>query len=523
MSTNITTLVITDGTDTDTINLVGNYTTTTVWNFSDDSHGGTLISEAPTVVVSGSSATLTAGQIDTITFAFSGAVTGFDLSDVSVTGGALSNLQPVAGDPTHYTAVFTPAAGVNTQTAQIQVLAGGWTDVAGNAGTASNTLAITEDTQAPTVVVSGSSATLAAGETATITFAFSGAVTGFDLSDVSVTGGALSNLQSVAGDPTHYTALFTPTAGVNTQTAQIQVLAGGWSDAAGNAGTASNTLSISEDTRAPTVVVSGSSTSLAAGQTATITFAFSEAVSGFGLSDVSVTGGALSNLQPVAGDPTHYTATFTPAAGFQGSGSVQVLASASGTASWTDTAGNAGSASNILSISEDTQAPTVVVSGSSATLAAGETATITFAFSGAVTGFDLSDVSVTGGALSTLQPVAGDPTHDTAIFTPAAGVNTQTAQIQALAGGWTDVAGNAGTASNTLSITEDTQAPTVVVSGSSATLAAGETATITFAFSGAVTGFDLSDVSVTGGALSDLQPVAATPRTIRPYSRRRPG
>ena len=197
---------------------------------------------------------------------------------------------------------------------------------------------------------------------------------------------------------------------------------------------------------------------------------------------------------------------------------IQVLAGG-----WTDVAGNAGTASNTLSITEDTQAPTVVVSGSSATLAAGETATITFAFSGAVSGFDLSDVSVTGGALSNLQPVAGDPTHYTAIFTPAAGVNTQTAQIQVLAGGWTDAAGNAGTASNTLSITEDTQAPTVVVSGSSATLAAGETATITFAFSEAVTGFDLSDVSVTGGALSDLQPVASDPRTIRPYSRRRRG
>ena len=83
---------------------------------------------------------------------------------------------------------------------------------------------------------------------------------------------------------------------MNTQTAQIQVLAGGWSDASGNAGTASSTLSITEDTKAPTVVVSASSTTLAVGQTDTITFAFSEAVTGFDLSDVSVTGGTLSNL-----------------------------------------------------------------------------------------------------------------------------------------------------------------------------------------------------------------------------------
>ena len=73
---------------------------------------------------------------------------------------------------------------------------------------------------------------------------------------------------------------------------------------------------------------------------------------------------------------------------------MQVLASGTGTSSWTDAFGNAGTASNTLSITEGTQAPTVVVSGSSTTLAAGQTETITFAFSGAVTGFDLADVSV---------------------------------------------------------------------------------------------------------------------------------
>ena len=331
----------------------------------------------------------------------------------------------MTGDPTHYTATFTPTANFQGS-GSVQVLASGsggvsWTDAAGNAGTASSTLSITENTQAPTVVVSASSATVKAGQTDTITFAFSAAVTGFDLSDVSVTGGTLSNLQPVTGDPTHYTATFTPTAGVNTQTAQIQVLAGGWSDASGNAGTASSTLSITEDTKAPAVVVSASSTTLAVGQTDTITFAFSEAVTGFDLSDVSVTGGTLSNLQPVTGDPTHYTATFTPTANFQGSGSVQVLASGSGGVSWTDAAGNAGTASSTLSITENTQAPTVVVSASSATVKAGQTDTITFAFSAAVTGFDLSDVSVTGGTLSNLQPVTGDPTHYTATFTPTAG------------------------------------------------------------------------------------------------------
>jgi len=46
-NTNITTLVITGGTNTDTISLLGNYTINTAWHLSGDGHGGTIVSEAP--------------------------------------------------------------------------------------------------------------------------------------------------------------------------------------------------------------------------------------------------------------------------------------------------------------------------------------------------------------------------------------------------------------------------------------------------------------------------------------------
>jgi hypothetical protein len=88
---------------------------------------------------------LQAAQTDLITFTFSEVVTGFDNADVNVSGGTLSTI--LQTDPTHYTATFT--AGTGNQTATIQVAASGvgtssWTDLAGNAGTASNTFTITE-------------------------------------------------------------------------------------------------------------------------------------------------------------------------------------------------------------------------------------------------------------------------------------------------------------------------------------------------------------------------------------------
>ncbi len=69
------------------------------------------------------------------------------------------------------------------------------------------------------------------------------------------------------------------------------------------------------DTAAPTVSVAASATALLAGQTSTVTFTFSEAVTGFALSDTTVSGGALSNLVHVGLNASHqdiYTATFTP-------------------------------------------------------------------------------------------------------------------------------------------------------------------------------------------------------------------
>ncbi len=52
LSTNTTTLVITDGTHTDTINLVGNYTGST-WTFAPDGSGGTIVVDLPAPAVAG--------------------------------------------------------------------------------------------------------------------------------------------------------------------------------------------------------------------------------------------------------------------------------------------------------------------------------------------------------------------------------------------------------------------------------------------------------------------------------------
>src|SRR5262249_45843077 len=100
-------------------------------------------------------------------------------------------------------------------------------------------------------------------------------------------------------------------------------------------------------TVAPTAGGCGATTTLNGAQTDLI----SEAVNGFDLADLSVGGGTLGAL--TESDATHYTATFTPTVGAT-AGAIQVLASGTGTSSWTDAVSNAGTASNIFAISEST-------------------------------------------------------------------------------------------------------------------------------------------------------------------------
>jgi hypothetical protein len=443
-----------------------------------------------------------------VTFTFSEAVASFALNDVTVHGGALGSLVHVGVNGSGqdiYTATFTPDA-TNAEAGSIKVNASSYSDTAGNAGGASNTVNFTGDTLAPTVSVTLNPDTVLAGDVSVATFAFSEAVSGFTLAGTTVHGGVLSNLVHVGLNGSGhdiYTATFTPDVS-DTEAGSVKVNASSYSDTAGNAGAASNTATIGGDTLAPTVSIAADRNALLAGQTALVTFTFSEQLASFALSDVTVHGGTLGHLVHVgvnASGQDIYTATFTPDESNAEVGSVQVRAS-----SYTDVAGNAGAASGTINFTGDTKAPTVSVAATPSSVLAGQTSVVTFTFSEHVTGFALTDTVVAGGALSNLVHVglnvSGQDVY-TATFTPD--INDVLAgSIRVTASSYADDAGNAGTASNTASIGGDTHSPTVSVMADHTLLRAGDTARMTFTFSEAVAGFGLGDVAVHGGTLSGL-------------------
>ncbi|WP_420366943.1 BapA/Bap/LapF family large adhesin [Acinetobacter baumannii] len=444
----------------------------------------TVDATAPTLAITTDDLALAAGEDANITFTFSEAVAGFDVSDITVVGGTLTGLTTT--DNITWTAVFTPDG---TGTApSIAVADGSYTDLAGNLGTGDvldGTDGFIVDLVAPVV-------TFADVSTNDTTPALTGTIDD-PTATVVVTVDGVDYPAVNNGDGTWTLADNTlPVLADGPHTVSVTA-----TDVAGNVSTPV-TGTVTVDATAPTLAITTDDLALAAGETANITFTFSEAVTGFDVSDIAVVGGTLGALTTT--DNITWTAVFTP----DGTGTAPSIAVADNT--YTDLAGNLGTG-DVLDGTDgfvvDIVPPTLAITTDDLALAAGETANITFTFSEAVTGFDVSDIAVVGGTLGALTTT--DNITWTAVFTPD---GTGTAPSISVADNtYTDLAGNLGTGDvldGTDGFVVDIIPPTLAITTDDLALAAGETANITFTFSEAVTGFDVSDIAVVGGTLGAL-------------------
>ena len=434
--------------------------------------------EVPTVAISGATGNINAPFTATITF--SEDVTGFDVTDITTGNATLSGF---AGTGSSYTVLVTPTADGEVT---LDVAAAIALDVANNSNTAATQLSATFDGTVPTVAISGASGNINTPFTATITF--SEDVTGFDVSDIAVTNATLSGF---TGTGSTYTVFVTPTAdGAVT----LDVAAAAALDVANNSNTAATQLAVNFDATVPTVAISGASGFINSAFTATITF--SEAVTGFDVSDIVASNATLSAF---AGSGSTYTVLVTPSV--DGAVALNVLGAVA-----VDVANNSNTAASPLTATYDATAPSVAISGASGDINAAFTATITF--SEDVTGFDVSDISATNATLSVF---AGSGSIYTVLVTPTADgpVALDVAAAVAL-----DVANNSNIAAPQLTATYDGTAPTLVsftrFSPSTENTAA-DNVSWTVTFSEAVSGVTPASFTLTGTtAMSAMAPVNAS-------------
>ena len=439
---------------------------------------------APGVTVSVPSGVQNGAFSATITFTES--VSNFVQSDVSLRGSAASitSWRANSGN-TVYTATITPTA---SGTVTIGVTANVATDAANNQNTAATSKTVSVDVDKPSVTIGVPSGTQTGAFNATITF--SETVSGFTQSDVSLTGSAASITSWHANNGnTIYTATITPTA---SGTVTIGVAANVATDAVNNQNTAatSKSVTVSVDTTAPGVTVSVPSGVQNGAFNATITF--TEPVSNFVQSDVSLSGSAASitSWRANSGN-TIYTATITPTA----SGTVTVSVNANVA---TDAADNPNTAATSQTVDIDVEAPGASITVPSEAQRGTFAALITF--TEAVSGFEQTDLSLapnTAGATIITWVADGNQARYAAVITPT---TSGEVTFNVAAGVATDAANNPNTAATSQTVTVDVDKPSVTIGVPSGTQTGAFDATITF--SETVSGFVGSDVSLSGSAAS---------------------
>ncbi|MCL1052120.1 Ig-like domain-containing protein, partial [Shewanella abyssi] len=377
----------------------------------------------PSLTITGASGNINSAF--SATFSFSESVTGFAIGDISLSNASVTNF---SGSGASYSATITPTAAGSVT---VDVAADVAVDSANNGNTVAAQLSATYDASQPSVTISGASGDINAAFSAS--FSFSEVVTGFDAADISVSNASVS---SFSGSGATYTALITPTAAGSVT---VDVAANVAMDSANNGNTAAAQLTATYDASQPSLTITGASGDINAAFTAT--FSFSESVTGFDASDISVSNASVSSF---SGSGATYTALITPTAA--GSVTVDVAANVA-----MDSANNGNTAAAQLTATYDASQPSIAITGASGDINAAFSAT--FSFSEVVTGFAIGDISVSNASVTNFS---GSGSSYSATITPTAAGSVT---VDVAANVAIDSANNGNTAAAQLTATYDASRP----------------------------------------------------------------
>jgi N,N-dimethylformamidase beta subunit-like protein len=409
----------------------------------------------PTVTInqaSGQADPTSASPIN-FTVVFSEAVSGFTDTDITIggtAGGAKTAI--VSGGPSTYNVAVSGMTTTGTVIASIA--AGVAQDAAGNTnlGSTSTDNTVSFDAARPTVTINQAAGQPDPTNASPINFTvvFSEAVSGFTDTDVTIggTAGGSPKTVTVSGGPSTYNVAVSGMTTAGTVIASIA--AGVAQDTVGNLNSASTSTdnTVTFDAGGPTVTINQAASQADPTSASPINFTvvFSEAVSGFTGTDVTISGtaGGSPKTVTVSGGPSTYNVAVS---GMTTAGTVIAMIGA-GVA--TDAAGNGNTASTSTdnSVAFDATPPTVTINQAASQADPTSASPIIFSavFSEAVSGFTSGGVTIggTAGGTKTVTVSGGPSTYDVAV----SGMTTAGTVIATIAAGVaTDAAGNANLAS----------------------------------------------------------------------------
>lgn len=412
---------------------------------------------------------------------FSEPVTQPQAPGLAVTGGTVTSVVRTSGGTglvSSWTVRVTPSG---DGTVGVTPGAGTSSDAAGNASLAGTGATRTSDRTAPVLTLTGPGVPQRGAYDVTV--AADEPVTGLGLDDVVVTGGTATSL---AGSGP-WTVRVVP---VTEGPVVVRVAAGAVSDAAGNPNLQVSSTTSYDATR-PGVTVSSAAGDPTGDDPIVFTLTFTEAVTGLGVDELTVTGGTATMTGSGAGRRVEVV----PAA--DGPVSVAVPADVA-----VDAAGNGNTAGDALTRTHDTTGPTPQLTTSAVSPSNAASFPVTVTWPERVVGFDLSDVQVIHGTATDLVP--SGPTAWTMTLTPA---GDGPVRVDVAAGAADDEAGNASLAATQLSVTSDRTAPSPVLATDAQDPTRRSSFTLSIGFDETVTGLSLDDLVTVNAGLAGLTDV----------------
>jgi hypothetical protein len=258
----------------------------------------TFDSVGPTVTMTSAASNPANASPISVTAQFSENVTGFNIDDIAAGNATVGNFNAVDGAT--YTFELTPSSqGLVTAEIAAEIA----TDEAGNSNEAASQFSRIFDGDVPKVTMSSAASNPTNTSTIPVTVQFSENVTGFDAGDITTSNATVDSFGVMDGDT--YTFDLIPT-GEGLVTADIA--ANTAQDGSGNLNSAASQFSRTFDTLAPTVTINQAATQIDPTSATPINFTvtFSEPVTGFSASDVTLSGTAGATTAAVTGGPTIY-------------------------------------------------------------------------------------------------------------------------------------------------------------------------------------------------------------------------
>ncbi|MCA9138047.1 MAG: VCBS repeat-containing protein, partial [Planctomycetales bacterium] len=390
---------------------------------------------------------------------------------------------------------FTPAADRSgTTDVTVRVRDSGGTDNLGTDLSGPITFQITiepvPDTTPPRPLLTSSAPAITNQQSFDVLVSFGEPVVSFSASDVTVVRGSVRTPIDLGGG--NYVVPIDADPG----TVQVSIGAGAVDDLSGNPNLASPTLTRTVNTTALVPRLSSTSSRMTNADTILVNVDFAREVFGFDLADIVVEGATIGNL--VAVDTSSGQYEFELSIDIDGDVTVSIPAGAA-----SDVAGNLSVASNLLERTVERTAPHPVLSFDVSSPTDQASFFVDIDFGEPVEGFELDDLTVTNATVSQLRSVA--PGRYSVLLSAVDGSVT----IGIDAAVTRDLAGNDNSAATTVSVIVDTIGVTPTLTSNSPDLSSLNAIPISIDFGEQVIGFEISDLLVDNGAVTELSLIDA--------------